>query len=66
MHDVNPLGPMMHLQELDRRSGLRLRSVRRTKQTALNFSASKSLIIAFLQRFYVFRFLWRPARDVSP
>ena len=52
MYDVNPLGPMMHLRELERQSARRLRLVRPRRQNDFGLTAFKSLIIAFTQRAY--------------
>jgi hypothetical protein len=55
MYDVNPLGPMMHLKELDRQAAPKLRSVRSRRQDVFSLTAVKLSVIAFLQSLHAFR-----------
>jgi hypothetical protein len=50
MHDVNPLGPMMHLRELDRQAAPRLRSLRPGRQGATRLAALGAMMITLLRR----------------
>jgi hypothetical protein len=50
MYDVNPLGPLMHLKELDRQAAVRLRPLRSRRQDASRVTAVTALMIALLQR----------------
>jgi len=59
MHDVNPLGPLMHLKELERQAAPRLHPLRAKRQDVSNLTPVSSLMIAFLQRLHSVRFLWR-------
>src|SRR5262245_21786930 len=45
MYDVNPLGPMMHLKELDRQAAPQLRPLRPRKQNGFSLTTGKSLMI---------------------
>ena len=65
MHDVNPLGPMMHLKELGRQLTPRLRPLRAGRQNGVSLSGVKSSMIAFLQHLHAPRFPWRTPREVS-
>ena len=65
MYDVNPLGPMMHLKELDRQAALRLRSPRNKRQDGSSPTAVSWSIFAYLQRLFAVHFLWRVARTSS-
>jgi hypothetical protein len=64
MHDVNPLGPMMHLKELERQAVPRLRSLRPRRQDVSSLTAAGSSIIAFLQQLHTVRLFWRVVRRV--
>ena len=65
MYDVNPLGPMMHLKELDRRAIPRLRPLRTGWQNGFSLSGVKSSMLAFLRHLHAARFPWRTLREVS-
>jgi len=64
MYDVNPLGPIMHLKELDRQATPRLRPLRTGRQDGLSLTAAGLSVIALLQRLSAVRFLWRAARKL--
>ncbi len=49
MYDVNPLGPMMHLKELDRQAVPTLRQVRSARQDASSVAALGFTILSFLR-----------------
>ena len=49
MHDVNPLGPIMHLRELDRQAAPRLRPFRSAGDGTPMVAASTAPIIAVLR-----------------
>jgi hypothetical protein len=49
MYDVNPLGPMMHLKELERQAIPKLRSVRSMKQPAFSLAVA---VMALLRRLH--------------
>jgi len=65
MYDVNPLGPMMHLKELDRQATPRLRRLRTGWQNGFSLSGVKLSMIAFLRHLHAARFPWRTLREVS-
>jgi hypothetical protein len=50
MHDVNPLGPMMHLRELDRQVAPKLRSLRARKEGVPSLGALGAMMITLLRR----------------
>jgi hypothetical protein len=50
MYDVNPLGPLMHLKELDRQAVRKLRPTRGKKQGAFSVAIVGAAIIALLRR----------------
>jgi hypothetical protein len=50
MSDVNPLGPLMHLKELDRQAVPTLRPVRSGNQSDSRVAALSTLMISFLRR----------------
>ena len=52
MYDVNPLGPMMHLKELDRQAAPKLRPVRSTRQTVFSVAVLGAAMIALLRRLH--------------
>ena len=49
MHDVNPLGPMMHLGELDRRAARQLRPFRPEGDGTPKVAVFAATIVAFLR-----------------
>ena len=51
MYEVNPLGPLMHLKELDRQAVPTLRPVRFGRQGDSRVSAFSASMIWFLRRF---------------
>ena len=51
MYDVNPLGPMMHLKELERQAAPKLRPVQDTRHGAFGVTALAAALIALLRRF---------------
>ena len=55
MHDVNPLGPMMHLKELDHQAIPRLRPLRTGRQNGFSLIGIKSSMIGFLRHPHAFR-----------
>ncbi len=63
MYDVNQLGPMMHLKELERQAAPKLRPVRDTRQGAFNIATLGAAVIALLQRFRAFGIPRRVARQ---
>jgi hypothetical protein len=65
MHDVNPLGPMMHLKELERQAVLRPQPLRPRRQAGSSFIAVGSSMTAFLQQLHTVRLFWRVVRRVS-
>jgi hypothetical protein len=65
MHDVNPLGPMMHLRELERQAAPLLRSLRPWGQDGSSLTAVGSSMIAFVQQLHSVRLFWRVIRRVS-
>lgn len=50
MYDVNPLGPLMHLKELDRQAVPTLRPVRFRRQGDFRVAAFRASMIFFLRR----------------
>lgn len=51
MYDVNPLGPLMHLKELDRQAAVpTLRPVRIGRQGESRVAAFSASVISFLRR----------------
>jgi hypothetical protein len=54
MYDVNPLGPMMHLRELDRRAARRHQRLRPKKQNGYGLTAIREAAIAVLRRLHTF------------
>jgi hypothetical protein len=50
MYDVNPLGPLMHLKELDRQAVPTLCPVRFERQGDSRVSAFSAWMISFLRR----------------
>jgi hypothetical protein len=48
MHDVNPLGPLMHLKELERQAARTSSSIRSTRANASVFGVFSRLVISFL------------------
>jgi hypothetical protein len=63
MYDVNPLGPLMHLKELDRRAAARLRPLRPRRQSASRVTAVRAVIITLLQRLHTVGVPRRAARQ---
>jgi hypothetical protein len=53
MYDVNPLGPMMHLKELDRQAAQKIWLLRSRRQGVFSFTGIK-LVIGFLQYLHAF------------
>jgi hypothetical protein len=51
MFDVNPLGPMMHLKELERRAAPKLRPVQCARQGAFRVAVRGAVVIVLLRRF---------------
>jgi hypothetical protein len=49
MHDINPLGPVMHLKDFDRQATLN-RPLRPGRHDAFSFAAFRGAIFALLQR----------------
>ena len=50
MYDVNPLGPLMHLKELNRQAVPTLRRVRFGRQGDSSVAAFSASVISFLRR----------------
>jgi hypothetical protein len=50
MYDVNPLGHLMHLKDLDRQAVPKLRAVRSQRESSFSVTA---VMIALLQRLHV-------------
>jgi hypothetical protein len=65
MHDVNPLGPMMHLKELERRAAPRLHPLLPSRQDVSSLTTAGSSMIAFLLQLHTVWFSWRVVRRVS-
>ena len=65
MYDVNPLGPMMHLKELERQAALKLRPLQSKEQWRFTLAAVSTAVIAVRRRFHAVRILSRTARDVA-
>jgi hypothetical protein len=51
MYDVNPLGPMMHLRDLERQSAPKLRPVRAARKHYFRVAAIGAAVIVLLRRF---------------
>ena len=49
MYDINPLGPMLHLKELERQAVPKLRPLRPTRRGA-SFVGLSAAIVALLRR----------------
>jgi hypothetical protein len=64
MYDVNPLGPMMHLKELEQRAASRLRRLQPTKQNSYSLAAISVSMIAVLRRLHMFHMLGTRRRAV--
>jgi hypothetical protein len=60
MYDVNPLGPLMHLKDLDRQAVPKLRTVRSWSESSFCVAA---LMIAPLRRLHAAGILWRAMRQ---
>ncbi len=60
MHDINPLGPMLHLKELERQAAPKLRQLR-SSQRVPNVTTLSAAIIALLGRLRVVGFHWHAA-----
>jgi hypothetical protein len=65
MHDINPLGPMMHLKELDRQATPRLRRLRSRTHDRSSLTAASLSMLSYPRRLSAVRFLWRVARKPS-
>ena len=67
MHDVNLLGPMMHLRELERQAQAAhwIQQLRRRNQDGSRFAAVGSSMTAFLQQLRTVRLFWRVVRRAS-
>ena len=65
MYDVNPLGPLMHLKELDRQAAPKLRPLRSRRNNWFSFTAVSTSVIAVLQRLHAFR-LFGVGREMPP
>jgi len=52
MYDVNPLGPIMHLRELDRQATPQLRPFRLEGKSMPILTSFRATMIAVLRRFY--------------
>jgi hypothetical protein len=52
MHDINPLGPMMHLKELNRQAAPTLRPLRSRRQDGSSVTAVRAAMIALLRRLH--------------
>jgi hypothetical protein len=50
MYDVNPLGPLMHLKELERQAAPTLHPLRLERQGDSSVTAFSASIISFLRR----------------
>lgn len=61
MHDINPLGPMLHLKELERQAAPKLRPLRSSQQTP-NVATLGAAMIALLGRLRLVGFYWHAAR----
>lgn len=49
MYDVNPLGPIMHLKELDRQATPKLRPVVNARQDVVGVAALFAAVLLFLR-----------------
>jgi hypothetical protein len=65
MYDVNPLGPLMHLKELDRQAAAKLRPLRSSRNNWISFTAVSTSLIAGLKRLHAFRLLGA-GRETTP
>jgi hypothetical protein len=65
MYDVNPLGPMMHLKELDRQAAPKLRLLRSRRSNSFSLTGLSASVIAVLQRVHAFR-LFDTGRGTPP
>jgi hypothetical protein len=63
MHDVTPLGTLMHLKELDRQAALRRRPLGLARQSDPGTMPSSAIVIAFLRRLRAAGLPWRLARQ---
>jgi hypothetical protein len=61
MYDVNPLGPMMHLKELDRLARPQLWPRRPRMQNGFSLTAVSALVIAVLRGLHAVSLVWRTA-----
>jgi hypothetical protein len=52
MYDVNPLGPLMHLKELERQVAPKLRPVRRARKHSFRLAVPGAMVIALLRRLH--------------
>jgi hypothetical protein len=52
MHDINPLGPMMHLKELNRQVAQKLRPLRSRRKDGSSVATVRAAMIALLRRLH--------------
>jgi hypothetical protein len=57
MYDVNPLGPMMHLKELERQAAPKDRPVRYTRQGTFRGAAVGAAVNVLMRRFLRLAFI---------
>jgi hypothetical protein len=62
MHDVNPLGLIMYLRELEREAAPTLRPQRPAKQHTVSFASFGAAVMIRLQRLYPIAARWTVAR----
>lgn len=60
MYDVNPLGPLMHLNDLDRLAVPKLWAVQSPKESPFSVAV---VMIALLRRLHAAGMLWRAMRQ---
>ncbi len=63
MYDVNPLGPLMHLKELERQAAPKLRPVQDTRHGAFSVTALATALIALVRHFRAVGIPRREARQ---
>ena len=62
MHDINPLGTVMHLKELERWAAPKLRPLRSKGERSFRVAALATASVALVLRAVAIPFAWRVAR----
>jgi hypothetical protein len=63
MHNLTPLGAMMHLKELDRQAAPKLRPLRSPRRDTSGANVVGAAVIALVRRLHAIGIAWRVVRQ---